>query len=56
VVVDYGCKDSTLRELLRCEVSIVRVPWNYDFLDLDFQDVPISYLLEWIRNHGTFSQ
>jgi carbamoyl-phosphate synthase small subunit len=42
VLVDCGCKNSILRELLRREVSVLRVPWNYNFLDSDFDGVLIS--------------
>jgi len=42
VVVDCGCKNSIIRELLRRDLSVIRVPWDYDFLDLEFAGVLIS--------------
>jgi carbamoyl-phosphate synthase small subunit len=42
VVVDCGCKNSIIRELLRRELTVIRVPWNYNFLDLDFEGILIS--------------
>jgi carbamoyl-phosphate synthase small subunit len=42
VVIDCGCKNSIVRELLQRNVSVIRVPWNYDFLSLDFDGILIS--------------
>lgn len=36
VLVDCGVKHNILRSLLRRGVEIIRVPWNYDFNQLDF--------------------
>ena len=36
VLVDCGVKDNILRCLLRRGVEVVRVPWNHDFRDMDF--------------------
>ena len=32
VLVDCGCKSNIIRELLARDVSVLRVPWDYDFL------------------------
>ncbi|GIX49597.1 MAG: carbamoyl-phosphate synthase small chain [Candidatus Tectimicrobiota bacterium] len=42
VVVDCGCKHSILRCLLQAGASVLRVPWDYDFLAEDFDGVVIS--------------
>lgn len=42
VVIDCGCKLSIIRSLLARGVTVVRVPWDYDFLDEDFDGVVIS--------------
>ena len=42
VVVDCGCKHSILRCLLSREVTVIRVPWNYDFLNETYDGVVIS--------------
>lgn len=42
VVVDCGCKNSIIRSLVRRGVTVVRVPWDYDFLHEDFDGVVIS--------------
>ncbi|HET6278212.1 MAG TPA: glutamine-hydrolyzing carbamoyl-phosphate synthase small subunit [Candidatus Polarisedimenticolia bacterium] len=42
VVVDGGCKHSILRSLLKRGATIIRVPWDYDFLDERFDAVLIS--------------
>lgn len=42
VLVDCGCKMGILRGLLEREVRVLRVPWNYDFLNEDFDAVVIS--------------
>lgn len=36
VLVDCGVKNNILRHLLRRDVELVRVPWDYDFNTLDF--------------------
>lgn len=36
VLVDCGVKNNIIRCLLRRGVEVIRVPWNYDFNDLDF--------------------
>jgi carbamoyl-phosphate synthase small subunit len=42
ILIDCGCKMGILRELLAREVQVCRVPWNYDFLNEDFDAVVIS--------------
>lgn len=42
VVVDCGCKNSIIRSLLARGVTVIRVPWDYDFLGEDFDGVLIS--------------
>ena len=36
VLVDCGVKHNIIRCLLRRGVEVIRVPWNYDFNDLEF--------------------
>jgi len=42
VVIDCGCKQSIIRNLLDRGLTVIRVPWNYDFLAEDFDGVVIS--------------
>jgi carbamoyl-phosphate synthase small subunit len=42
VLVDCGCKAGILRSLLARGVTVIRVPWNYDFLAEDFDGVLVS--------------
>ncbi|MGH8055962.1 MAG: glutamine-hydrolyzing carbamoyl-phosphate synthase small subunit, partial [Candidatus Entotheonellia bacterium] len=42
VVVDCGCKHSIIRSLLARDVTVLRVPWDYDFLGEAFDGVVIS--------------
>ncbi|MDR1368775.1 MAG: glutamine-hydrolyzing carbamoyl-phosphate synthase small subunit [Dysgonamonadaceae bacterium] len=42
VLVDCGVKHNILRCLLRYDVNIVRVPWNYDFNTLEYDGLFIS--------------
>jgi len=42
VVVDCGCKNSIIRSLLARDVTVIKVPWDYDFLDEEFDGVLIS--------------
>ncbi len=41
-LVDCGCKNSIIRSLLIRGVTVIRFPWDYDFLDEDFDGVVIS--------------
>lgn len=42
VVVDCGCKNNIIRCLIRRNVTVVRVPWDYDFTTLSYDGVLIS--------------
>lgn len=42
VVIDCGCKHSIIRSLLARHVTVLRVPWDYDFLDEACDGVLIS--------------
>ena len=42
VVIDCGCKNSIIRSLLRRGITVIRVPWNYDFTKESFHGVVIS--------------
>jgi carbamoyl-phosphate synthase small subunit len=42
VLVDCGVKSNIIRDLLKRGVSVLRVPWNYDFLSESFDGVVIS--------------
>jgi carbamoyl-phosphate synthase small subunit len=42
VLIDCGCKNGIIRSLLARQVTVIRVPWNYDFLNEDFDGVIVS--------------
>ncbi len=42
VLVDCGVKTNIIRCLLKRDVEVIRVPWNYDFNDLEFDALFIS--------------
>jgi carbamoyl-phosphate synthase small subunit len=42
VVIDGGCKNSIIRSLLARGVTVIRVPWDYDFLAEEFDAVLVS--------------
>jgi len=42
VLLDCGVKNNIIRSLLRRDVEVIRVPWNYDFTGLDFDGLLIS--------------
>jgi len=42
VLVDCGCKESILTELRARGLTVIRVPWDYDFLEEDFDGVLVS--------------
>jgi carbamoyl-phosphate synthase small subunit len=42
VVVDCGCKHSIIRSLLARGVTVIRVPWDYDFVDTTWDGVVLS--------------
>ena len=42
VLVDCGVKSNIIRCLLKRDVEVIRVPWNYDFNQLEFDGLFIS--------------
>lgn len=42
VLVDCGCKYNIIRCLIRRDATIVRVPWDYDFTQMDYDGVMLS--------------
>ena len=42
ILVDCGCKNNIIRELLALDLTVIRVPWDYDFCDEKFDGVVIS--------------
>ncbi|MFH0832135.1 MAG: glutamine-hydrolyzing carbamoyl-phosphate synthase small subunit [Candidatus Aenigmatarchaeota archaeon] len=42
VVIDCGVKNNIIRALLSRNITVIRVPWNYDFSDMKFDGVLIS--------------
>jgi carbamoyl-phosphate synthase small subunit len=42
VLVDCGCKNNIVRSLLERNVSVLQVPWDYDFLSEPFDGLLIS--------------
>ena len=42
VLVDCGCKRNIIRSLLARDLTVIRVPWDYDFLGETFDGVVIS--------------
>lgn len=42
VLVDCGVKSNIIRCLLKRDVEVIRVPWNYDFNSLEFDGLFIS--------------
>jgi len=42
VLVDTGAKESIVTELRRRDLTVIRVPWDYDFLQEDFDALFIS--------------
>src|SRR5262245_35519057 len=42
VVIDCGCKNGIIRSLLARHITVIRVPWDYDFLSENFDGVVIS--------------
>jgi len=42
VVVDCGAKGSIIDELLARDLTVIQVPWDYDFLQEDFDAVFVS--------------
>ncbi len=42
VLVDCGCKYNIIRSLLVRNCEVIRVPWDYDFTQIDYDGVMIS--------------
>lgn len=42
VLVDCGVKHNIIRCLLKREVTVIRVPWNYDFTNMEYDGLFIS--------------
>lgn len=42
VLVDCGTKNSIIRAFIKRNFTVIRVPWNYDFLDEDVDGIIIS--------------
>jgi carbamoyl-phosphate synthase small subunit len=42
LLVDCGCKNNIIRSLLERDVTVIRVPWDYDFRKEDFAGLIIS--------------
>ena len=42
VVIDMGCKNNIIRSLVERGLKVIRVPWNDDLSDLEFDGVMIS--------------
>lgn len=42
VLVDCGCKYNIMRCLLKRGATVVRVPWDYDFTQIDYDGVMLS--------------
>ena len=42
VLVDCGVKHNIIRRLLKRDVTVIRVPWNYDFTNMEYDGLFIS--------------
>lgn len=42
VLVDCGTKNSTIRGLVHNNVEVIRVPWNYNFNEIEFDGLVVS--------------
>ena len=42
VLIDCGAKLNIVRELIRQQIHLIRVPWNYDFSTIDYDGLFIS--------------
>lgn len=42
VLIDCGCKNGIIRGLVERGMTVIRVPWNYDFTSLDYDGVFVS--------------
>jgi carbamoyl-phosphate synthase small subunit len=42
VVIDCGCKNNIIRSFLARNITVLRVPWDYDFFKDDFDGIIVS--------------
>ena len=42
ILIDCGAKDNIVRNLVERDLTVKKVPWNYDFLSEDFDGIMIS--------------
>ena len=42
ILVDCGAKQNILRSLLKRNLKVIRVPWNYDYSDMKFDGIFLS--------------
>ncbi|PCI29578.1 MAG: carbamoyl phosphate synthase small subunit [SAR324 cluster bacterium] len=42
LLVDTGCKNNIIRSFLNRDVSVLRVPWDYDFSNEEFDGIMLS--------------
>ncbi len=42
IVVDCGINNNTMRDLLKRDTTIIRVPWNYDFSSEEYDGIYLS--------------
>ena len=42
VLIDCGCKENIVRSLVRPETTIIRVPWNFDYTNMQYDALLIS--------------
>lgn len=42
VLVDCGCKNNIIRCLIARDATVIRVPWDYDFTQIDYDGVMLS--------------
>lgn len=42
VLVDFGCKSNIVRSFLKRDVSVLRVPWDYDYSKEKFDGIMLS--------------
>lgn len=42
ILVDCGCKNNIILSFLKRDITVLRVPWNYNFLDEEYDGVFLS--------------
>ncbi len=42
LLIDCGCKNNIIRELLKRDIKVIQVPWNYSIADENFDGILIS--------------